>query len=55
LIRKLKTEISTIQNLIGHCDVKGTKPKDDCPGEEMYKHIPELRVMFGLSDKVINE
>ncbi|WP_169712676.1 peptidoglycan recognition protein family protein [Epilithonimonas caeni] len=55
LIYKLKTEIPTIKNLVGHSDVLGKKKDDGCPGEIIHKVMDVFRENFGLSNKIINE
>lgn len=55
LIFKLKTEIPTIQNLIGHSDVLGKSRSEGCPGEIIHKVMDVFRKSFGLSNKVIND
>lgn len=55
LIFKLKTEIPTIKNLVGHSDVLGKNRDDGCPGEIIHKVMDVLREKFGLSNKIIND
>jgi hypothetical protein len=45
LVTALKAEFSTLSRLVGHKDLKDT----ECPGKELYRHLPALRAATGLT------
>lgn len=46
LVKTLRREFPTIKKLVGHRDIK---TNSECPGDDLYRHVPSFRAATGLA------